>query len=293
MCKAIRKEKTLEGAYCIMLTAKSGQAETVAALEAGVDEFLNKPVNDDELKARVRAGLRISTLYNNLKDNNVKLLELNQILARSRSELEENHEKLKKHTESVEADKKTLEKLLMISPQLEGDANTAKKISVPPGKIYLIDEERPVQGFQHFSNIVHQNLPGLCITRNLPSEVRRRYDLKKTPMVWLTQRKSEEEMVLLPDTTKFSSVVTSFLSKTESGVVLVEGLEYLISQTDFDSVLKLIQFLNDKVMGTSNVIMITMDTNILDERQQRHLRKEMNKYDAYASNTILDSLKPQ
>jgi len=100
-------------------------------------------------------------------------------------------------------------------------------------------------------------------------------------------------MVLLPDTTKFSSVVTSFLSKTEKGVVLVEGLEYLISQTDFDSVLKLIQFLNDKVMGTSNVIIITMDTNILDERQQRHLKKEMNKYDAYASNTILDSLKPQ
>jgi two-component system response regulator CpxR len=42
----------------IMLTARTGQADRVAGLEAGADDYLSKPFGPDELVARIRAVLR-------------------------------------------------------------------------------------------------------------------------------------------------------------------------------------------------------------------------------------------
>lgn len=300
MTKAIRENKDLSGSYVIILTAKSGTSETAEALEMGADEFLTKPVDDEELKARVRAGIRIADLYHTLIQKNFQLEQMNKHISIQNMELERNHKeleeankKLRKYTDTLEEDKKALEKLLRISPQLEDDSDSGGRLSIPQGKIYLLDEERPNMAYKYFTNLVHRNIPGLAITRIHPKEVRNTYDLEKTPLVWLTQNKSNEEMVLLPDTTKFSSVVTSFLSKTENGVVLIDGLEYLISQTDFEVVLKLIQFLNDKVMGTTNIIIITMDMEIAEERQQKYFKKEMTDLDTIASNIFLDSIKDE
>jgi len=298
LTKAIRAEKGLEGAYIIILTAKSGSTETAEALETGADEFLTKPVEDDELKARVRAGIRISDLYRELKIKNLELAERSKIISRNNielekktGELEDANKKLKKAHSNLIEDNKALEKLCRIAPQLEEDAEGGGKLAIPGGKLYLVDEERPTLALQYFSNMVHKNIPGLGITRRHPKEIKETYNLKTTPLVWLTQNKSQDDMVLLPDTTKFSSVVTSFLGKTENGVVLIEGLEYLISQTEFEAVLKLIQFLNDKVMGTSNIIIITMDTQVLDQKEQRFFKRELADLESASSDIFLGSIK--
>jgi len=129
LTKAIRAEKGLEGAYIIILTAKSGSTETAEALETGADEFLTKPVEDDELKARVRAGIRISDLYRELKIKNLELAERSKIISRNNielekktGELEDANKKLKKAHSNLIEDNKALEKLCRIAPQLEEDA---------------------------------------------------------------------------------------------------------------------------------------------------------------------------
>ncbi|HMO06809.1 MAG TPA: SpoIIE family protein phosphatase [Paracoccaceae bacterium] len=45
--------------YVILLTSKSGKAEVEEGLDCGADDFLSKPVNPGELRARLRAGERI------------------------------------------------------------------------------------------------------------------------------------------------------------------------------------------------------------------------------------------
>jgi len=52
----------------IMLTAREGVEHLVAAFEKGVDDYLTKPVDDQELAARVHAAGRIATLQNTLLD---------------------------------------------------------------------------------------------------------------------------------------------------------------------------------------------------------------------------------
>ena len=50
----------------VMITALSRTGDRVAALEAGADDFMSKPVERVELAARVRSALRLKALYNTL-----------------------------------------------------------------------------------------------------------------------------------------------------------------------------------------------------------------------------------
>jgi len=71
----------LKMSYFILLTAHSDINYRVLGLDAGADEFLTKPVDPYELRARVRAGLRISIMAKSLATANQRLTERNELLA--------------------------------------------------------------------------------------------------------------------------------------------------------------------------------------------------------------------
>jgi two-component system cell cycle response regulator len=62
VCRAIRKLSPEPYIYIILLTSKGRQAEIIEGLEAGADDYITKPFDLQELKARVRAGMRILDL---------------------------------------------------------------------------------------------------------------------------------------------------------------------------------------------------------------------------------------
>jgi two-component system, OmpR family, KDP operon response regulator KdpE len=55
VCKAIRVDSNIA---IIMLTVRKSEADKVAALDAGADDFITKPFSTPELLARIRAALR-------------------------------------------------------------------------------------------------------------------------------------------------------------------------------------------------------------------------------------------
>lgn len=54
--------------YFILLTSKSGKEEVAEGLQCGADDFLSKPVNGIELRARLTAGERIVKMQSDLFD---------------------------------------------------------------------------------------------------------------------------------------------------------------------------------------------------------------------------------
>ena len=55
VCRSIRVQSQVP---IIILSARTADAEKIAALDAGADDYVTKPFNPDELLARVRAALR-------------------------------------------------------------------------------------------------------------------------------------------------------------------------------------------------------------------------------------------
>ena len=59
LCRSIRADRRIPYAYFIILTALGEKGRFLEAMNAGADDFLNKPCDYDQLLARLRTGRRI------------------------------------------------------------------------------------------------------------------------------------------------------------------------------------------------------------------------------------------
>jgi diguanylate cyclase (GGDEF)-like protein len=66
VCREVRKRKEQSYVYMVLLTSKEAKEDVVAGLGSGADDYLTKPFDAEELKARLRTGLRILDLENRL-----------------------------------------------------------------------------------------------------------------------------------------------------------------------------------------------------------------------------------
>jgi putative two-component system response regulator len=67
-CRIMRAEPLLEGVIFVMLTAHAETQLKIRALDAGVDDFLAKPVGQAELLAKTRSALRTKGLFDRVRE---------------------------------------------------------------------------------------------------------------------------------------------------------------------------------------------------------------------------------
>lgn len=88
-CRTFRQLNSDKYCYFILLTSKSEKNEVAHGLDAGADDFLIKPVDADELRARISAGDRILGMQRELSRKN-------QMIARALDELKVAHDAIDK-----------------------------------------------------------------------------------------------------------------------------------------------------------------------------------------------------
>jgi sigma-B regulation protein RsbU (phosphoserine phosphatase) len=79
LCRKIRATPAIEGIYIILLTARSGHGNAVQGLEAGADDFVTKPFDHQELRARLHVGARVADLQASLAE---RVCELEEMMAK-------------------------------------------------------------------------------------------------------------------------------------------------------------------------------------------------------------------
>jgi diguanylate cyclase (GGDEF)-like protein len=100
ICKKIRRRKKYKYTYIILLSAKDRKQDIIAGLSSGADDYMAKPVNFLELRARLQTGKRIIDLEDKLlcvqkqlkdlasRDSLTKLWNRTEILRFLREELD-------------------------------------------------------------------------------------------------------------------------------------------------------------------------------------------------------------
>lgn len=86
VCRKIKSDPELCLTFFILLTIRGDIKDRVEGLDTGADEYLPKPIDMSELRARVRAGLRSHRLTQELREANQALIQANQQLT-ARNEL--------------------------------------------------------------------------------------------------------------------------------------------------------------------------------------------------------------
>ncbi|MHA7846009.1 PP2C family protein-serine/threonine phosphatase [Serratia sp. D1N4] len=73
LCQAIRRSDFGHYIYVILVTARQSLDDLLTGMEAGADDFLSKPVNQSQLRARLHAAERVLLLENTLAARNEKI----------------------------------------------------------------------------------------------------------------------------------------------------------------------------------------------------------------------------
>src|SRR5450756_2663642 len=66
VCRGIRARDTLQPPYIILLTARGDKESVVTGLKAGADDYVGKPYDPDEMRARLEVGRRLVELNDDL-----------------------------------------------------------------------------------------------------------------------------------------------------------------------------------------------------------------------------------
>ncbi|MCP3951831.1 MAG: response regulator [Desulfobacterales bacterium] len=68
LCRKLREQERSKPLYLILLTSKNKRGNIIQGLEAGADDYIAKPFDNEELRARVDVGRRVITLQNELRE---------------------------------------------------------------------------------------------------------------------------------------------------------------------------------------------------------------------------------
>jgi isoleucyl-tRNA synthetase len=140
---------------------------------------------------------------------------------------------------------------------------------------YLVEEDKPEASYTLFMNALSKGMKGYCITRNYPAKIRSKFDLKDTPVVWLSNV-GRENTIRPKDLEKLSLSLEQFLSQAGGGIVLLDGLEYLITNNNFITVLRLIQSLRDQVAINQSILLMAVNRSTLESHQLNLLEREVD-----------------
>ncbi|HUL61706.1 MAG TPA: DUF835 domain-containing protein, partial [Methanocella sp.] len=172
---------------------------------------------------------------------------------------------------------------LKIVPTAEIAVEGARRYHFESGCIYLLDSAQSGNGMDIFADQVKHNAQGLCVTRQNPGKVRERLGLAKTPFVWLngSDLHTGENCIKPDNLTGLGATVFKFLAEAGDGIVLLDGVEYLVARNSFDSVLKFLHLLNDRVMISHSSVLLSIDPLALEVRQYHMLKAELQAFEGH------------
>jgi len=167
--------------------------------------------------------------------------------------------------------------------------------------VYLVEEPKPTFAFKIFTDILknrcfdcendnsftcesldcsacklpcpcrecskHQSRPqGLIVSRQYPREIRASHFLQTTPILWLSTVSGKDYM----DPAKLNMLtdyIVNFLERSQNGVVLVDGLEYLVTSNDFQRVLKAVDRWTESAMTSNSRLIVSADPRAFELKE--------------------------
>ncbi len=155
-------------------------------------------------------------------------------------------------------------------------APSARPNELTPGRSYLIEEERPAEAFRLFAKFLGGGGGGLVITRTNPKRVRQAHDLPAERILWLTDREGSTEETIAPTLERIVYEIEDFMTKQPRGAVLLDGIEYLVSNNSFDAVLKFVRRLLDAISESRYAFIISLGPATLKDQELKGLERDMD-----------------
>ncbi len=164
-------------------------------------------------------------------------------------------------------------------PTEKGDVarrdDTGRKYLLEPGTSYLVESSSLDAAYQMYRDQVAEGCTGMVLAREYPEKVQKMYGVSEGALLWLSYERGKRFAREPTDIPMIYSEIKNFFEANSRAVVLLSGLEYLISQNNFLKVLKLLQLLNDNVSMTGSMLIIPVVAEALNPQDVKMLEREL------------------
>jgi len=161
-----------------------------------------------------------------------------------------------------------------LTPVQETRKEIMKEVKASPGHCYLVEEERPTYSNVLLGQKMEEGYRGLVITRMNPKRIR---DEFKAPpdILWLTDKESSQEKTVPPSLEMIIHVIQEYMHADEKGMIVLDGIQYLVSATNFDAVLRFLRSLIDEISESDAILAISMSPETMKPQEVSILEREM------------------
>ena len=143
------------------------------------------------------------------------------------------------------------------------------KYRLEEGSIYLLKTGGMDRALDVFADLLGIGYEGMVISRNHPREIREKIR-DEVPVVWITEE--DYAQALPPQLFLIEKEIRGFTARNRA--VLLDRLDYLVAKLGFDSVLRLVQKLNELFYIRKGVLILSIDPSTLTGQQLSLLEKE-------------------
>lgn len=151
-----------------------------------------------------------------------------------------------------------------------------KTLELKNSYIYMIKDVNSDDAYKFFTDGLQKGAAGFCITRSFPDRIREKYNVKDVPVIWLTNAPKENAM-RPKDLEKLSLAIDHFLkSKGEGSIIMLDCIEYLVTNNNFSIVLRFLQSLRDMVAINKAVLIITANPATFEPQQFNLIESEVD-----------------
>jgi len=247
------KEKGLIGNMKILMLTSAIEVDTdIFGLQDIISGYIRKPFNNVELESRLKEALiELVPLPEPVTEEPKPKKKGFKLFGRS----EEKHE-------------------IETFDSKETARRSKKEYELKKGYAYLVKEAKPKKSFEIFEDQVTHSIQGLCVTRQHPSVIRKDWGLEKTPIIWLTNQLGK--VYINPTNIGIlGETISRFIEKSGDSVVIIDGVEFLIINNDFEKVLRMLHNIADAAMENHSRLIISVDPRTLGTREMALLERNM------------------
>lgn len=163
-------------------------------------------------------------------------------------------------------------KFTTILPTTEGRIPEAQNTALSPRQTYLVWGNNTSKAYELMMSGIASGLRGMIVSRRPPARLREEYQLKQTPMIWLSTSTGENaihpsNLGILADS------ITRFIERSPDTVVLLDGFEALVTYTDFRKAVLALSHLEDVVMANESMLIVPVDRRALSEKEASLVEK--------------------
>jgi hypothetical protein len=157
----------------------------------------------------------------------------------------------------------------------KGSRRPAGKFELVEGRSYLLEESKPDMATRLFAQRVGEGSSGLAITRGNPKLLKTKLGKADAQVLWLTDRESRNERTIAPSLERIMLIIQEFMAAKKKSVILLDDIQYLISNTNFEGVVRLLRTVVDETSESHSVFLLSMAPESLKPQDRSILEREM------------------